>query len=292
MSKKKKITINDLSISVLDNEYISLTDLAKFRSERPADTISNWMRSLPTIRFLGLWEQINNEDFKVVGTDHFKGLRSIEEEYLEKGNAFVLYPAKWLQYTDAKGFAVKKGRYGGTWAHEEIALEFASWLSPELRLYVVQEFKRLKELEYRMLGDSYSIARELTKANNQIMKASIDLHKIPAALAGSKKGSLYHAHEQDLLNKIVYGKTAKEWKQANADKPVHTNMRDFATAIQLTVHNNLLALNSRLIKWMVEDEVRESILLLTAKDQFDILKDTKAVKRLEEQIQKQKKLRE
>ena len=290
MSKKKKININDLTISVLDNEYISLTDLAKFRSERPADTISNWMRSLPTIRFLALWEQLNNDDFKVVGTDHFKGYKYIEQEYLEKGNGFVLYPSKWIMTTNAKGFTVKKGRYGGTWAQEEIALEFASWLSPELRLYVVQEFKRLKQLEYRMLGDSYSIVRELTKANNQIMKASIDLHKIPAELAGSKKGSLYHAHEQDLLNKVIYGQTAKEWRQANADKPVKANIRDYATAIQLTVHNNLLALNSRLINWMVEDEVRESILLLTAKDQFAILKDTKAVKRLEEQIQKQKKL--
>ena len=118
------------------------------------------------------------------------------------------------------------------------------------------------------------------------------MHKIPAELAGSKKGSLYHAHEQDLINKIVYGRTAKEWRQANADKPMKANIRDFATAIELTVHNNLLALNARLIKWMVEDDVRESILLLTAKDQFDILKDTKAVKRLEQQIQKQKKLME
>ena len=292
MSKKQKISVNDLSISVLDNEYISLTDLAKFRSERPADTISNWMRALPTIKFLGLWEQLNNKDFKVVGDDHFKGFQEIEREYMEKGNSFVLYPAKWIFYTNANGFVVKKGRYGGTWAHEEVALEFASWLSPELRLYVVKEFKRLKQLEYRMIGDSFSIARELTRANNQLMKESIELHKIPPNLAGTKKGRLYHASEQDLINKIVYGRTASEWRKANPDKPVKANIRDFATAIQLTVQNNLLSLNSRLIKWMVEDDIRESILLHTAKDQFGILKDNKAVKRIEQQIEKQKKLLE
>jgi len=290
MSKKKKIVVNNLTISVLDNEYISLTDLARFRSERPADTISNWMRALPTIKFLGLWEQLNNADFKVVGDDHFKGYKEIEQEYLAKGNGFVLYPAKWTFYTNAKGFEVKKGRYGGTWAHEEIALEFASWLSPELRLYVVKEFKRLKELEYRMIGDSFSIARELTRANNQILKETIDLHKIPPNLAGTKKGRLYHASEQDLINKIVYGRTAAEWKRANSDKPIKANVRDFATAVQLTVQNNLLSLNSRLIKWMVEDDIRESILLHTAKDQFAILKDNKAVKRITEAIAKQKKL--
>ncbi|MEM1120011.1 MAG: KilA-N domain-containing protein [Bacteroidota bacterium] len=292
MSKKKQIKVNDLVISVLDNAYISLTDLAKFRSERPADTISNWMRSLPTIKFLGLWEQLNNADFKVVDTDHFKGYKAIEQEYLEKGNGFVLYPAKWIFYTNANGFQVKKGRYGGTWAHEEIALEFASWLSPELRLYVVKEFKRLKELEYRMIGDSFSIARELTRANNQILRETIELHKVPPNLAGTKKGRLYHASEQDLINKIVYGRTASEWRRANPDKPTKANIRDFATAIQLTVHNNLLSLNSRLIKWMVEDDIRESILLHTARDQFDILKEIKAVKRLDTLIEKQRKLLE
>lgn len=289
---KKKIKVNDLEISVLDNEYISLTDLARFRSERPADTISNWMRALPTIKFLGLWEQLNNNDFKVVGDDHFKGYAEIEQEYMNKGNGFVLYPAKWIFYTNACGFVVKKGRYGGTWANEEIALEFASWLSPELRLYVVKEFKRLKQLEYRMIGDSFSIARELTRANNQILKETIELHKIPPNLAGTKKGRLYHASEHDLINKIVYGRTAADWRRANPDKPVKANIRDFATAIELTIHNNLLGLNSRLIKWMVEDDIRESILLHTAKDQFAILKDNKAAKRLEALIEKQKKLQE
>lgn len=292
MAKKKQLKVNDLVISVLDNAYISLTDLAKFRSERPADTISNWMRNLPTIKFLGLWEQLNNSDFKVVDTDHFKGYQAIEQEYLEKGNGFVLYPAKWIFYTNANGFEVKKGRYGGTWAHEEIALEFASWLSPELRLYVVKEFKRLKELEYRMIGDSFSIARELTRANNQILQETIELHKIPPNLAGTKKGRLYHASEQDLINKMVYGRTAAEWRRANPDKPTKANIRDFASAVHLTVHNNLLSLNSRLIKWMVEDDIRESILLHTARDQFAILGENKAVKRLDALIDKQRKLLE
>ena len=292
MAKKKQIKVNDLVISVLDNEYISLTDLARFRSERPADTISSWMRGLSTIKFLGLWEQLNNPDFKVVGDDHFKGYAEIEREYMDKGNGFVLYPAKWIFYTDAKGFVVKKGRYGGTWAHEEIALEFASWLSPELRLYVVKEFKRLKELEYRMIGDSFSIARELTRANNKILKETIELHKIPPKLAGTKKGRFYHASEQDLINKIVYGRTAAEWRRANPDKPTKANIRDYATAIQLTIHNNLLSLNSRIIKWMVEDDIRESILTHTARDQFAILNDSKAVKRLDKLIEKQKKLLE
>lgn len=292
MAKKKKIAVNDLVISVLENDFISLTDLARYRSERPADTISNWMRGLPTIKYLGLWEQLNNTDFKVVGDDHFKGYQAIEREYMEKGNSFVLYPAKWAFYTNSKGFLIKKGRYGGTWAHEEIALEFASWLSPKLRLYVVKEFKRLKQLEYRMIGDSFSVARELTRANNEILSQTIEMHKVPPKLAGTKKGRLYHASEQDLINKIIYGRTAAEWRKANPDKPAQTNIRDFATAVELTVHNNLLSLNSRLIKWMVEDDIRESILLHTARDQFAILKENKAVKRIEQQIEKQKKLGE
>ena len=285
---KQKIEVNDLAISVLDNSYISLTDLARARSERPAITIQNWIQTRSTINFLRIWEQLHNTEFKIIGEGTYKGFEAVEREFLQ--NTFTMYPAKWISYTNAVGFQVKRGRYGGTWAHEDIALEFAAYISPEFKLYVLRAFKQLKEQEAKALGEPFAIVRELTKANDLILKEAIEEYSVPPQLARTKKGRLYHAKEEDLINEIVYGITAAEWKRRNPKKK--GNLRDQATAIQLVIHNNLLSMDARLLTWGVERELRENILLHMAENQFSILKDNKAVERLQKRMELQKKLLE
>jgi len=285
---KQKIEVKDLTISVLDNSYISLTDLAKARSERPAITIQNWIQTRSTINFLRIWEQLHNNDFKTLAEKDFNGFEAVEREFLQ--TTFTMYPSKWIAYTNAVGFQVKRGKYGGTWAHEDIALEFAAFISPEFKLYVLRAFKQLKEQEAKVLGEPFAIVRELTKANDQILKEAVEEFSVPPKLARSKKGRLYHAKEEDLINEIVYGETASTWKKRNPKKK--GNLRDHATTIQLIIHNNLLSMDSRLLAWGVERDLRVHILLHMAENQFSILKENKAVKRLQERIELQKKLLE
>ncbi len=159
----KKINVNGVIIrlsKVADEHYINITDLARKRSERPAKTIENWMHSRATLGFLKVWEQMNNPNFKVLQEQDFKGWEQVEREFIS--NSFSMYPSKWMGYTNAIGFKVKRGKGGGTWAHEDIALEFASWLSPEFKVYLITEFKRLKTEEQARLGDPFNIKRFLT----------------------------------------------------------------------------------------------------------------------------------
>ena len=214
MSKKKKniIEVKGTPITVFhskENDFISLTDIAKTKENdsRAADVIKNWIRTRSTIEFIGTWEQFYNPDFKVVKFDHFKmnaGLPS-----------FVLSPGNWVEKTNALGIFVKKGKYGGTFAHKDIALEFCSAINPTFKLFLIKEFQRLKEEEYKLLD--WSAKRELAKINYRIHTDAIKENLIPIHLS-KKQISFVYANEADVLNMALFGKTAKEWRAENPEK--------------------------------------------------------------------------
>lgn len=222
-----KITVKNIDINITgisDNDYVSLTDMAKIKNpEFPADVIKNWMRLRATIEFIGLWEQINNTDFNMVEFDQFKN---------ESGhNYFVMTPTKWAIRTNAIGFKTKSGKYGGgTFAHRDIALEFASWISPEVKLYIIKEFQRLKVQESEQI--EWNGKRLLTKLNYLIHTDAVKEHLVPIELLNEQKSYIY-ANETDLLNVALFGKTAREWRDENPDK--NGNIRDYANTIELAI---------------------------------------------------------
>jgi len=208
-----KISVQGKDISIIsDNQedYISLTDIAKYRNkDDPADIVKNWMRTKSTIELLGLWEKLNNHDFKPVEFDRFKN---------EAGtNYFVLSPQKWIETTNAIGIISKSGRYGGTYAHKDIAFEFASWISVEFKLYFIKEFQRLKEEENKTKSLEWNLQRTLSKINYRIHTEAIKEKLIPHKLT-KKQISFVYADEADMLNVALFGKTAQEWRNKNSDK--------------------------------------------------------------------------
>jgi len=243
MGKIIKETIHakglDIGIYTSDfqNEYISLTDIAKYKSDAPDDVIKNWMRNRDTIVFLGLWETMNNLDFKPVEFDGFKK---------EAGaNAFTMSPKKWIEATNAIGIVSKAGRYGGTFAHSDIAFEFASWVSPEFKLYIIKDYKRLKSEENSKLSLNWNLNREIAKLNYKVHTDSIKNNLIPPKLTAKQIACTY-ASEADLLNVVLFGKTAKQWREENPDKK--GNIRDEALLYQLLVLSNMESYNAILIK--------------------------------------------
>ena len=223
---KSKINANGTEISVIskgtEDDYISLTDIAKYKSDEPNDVIRNWIRNRDTIEFLGLWEQLNNPDFKPVEFDGFKN---------EAGkNSFVLSPQKWIESTNAIGITSKSGRYGGTFAHKDIAFEFASWVSPEFKLYIIKDYQRLKEDENSRLSLDWTVNRTLAKINYKIHTDAIKDNLIPEDVSAKHKGFTY-ASEADVLNVALFSKTAKEWREEN--QGLKGNIRDYATLQQL-----------------------------------------------------------
>lgn len=241
---KQKVSIhaNGKEISVLhfggENDYISLTDIAKFKNPDDAFiVINNWMRSKDTILFLGLWEQLNNPDFKPTEFDRFKN---------EAGaNAFTLSPQKWIASTHAVGIISKSGRYGGTYAHKDIAFEFASWISAEFKLYIIKDYQRLKGDENSRLSLSWNLSRELVKINYHIHTDAIKENLIPEDISKRLSGIIY-ANEADVLNMALFGKTAKKWREENPG--VKGNIRDVASYQKLIVLVNLESMNAELIK--------------------------------------------
>jgi len=236
MNKNKKIEVKGISITIFqanDDDYISLTDIAKSKDgdSRAADIIKNWIRNRGTIEFIGTWEQLHNPDFKVVVFDHFRmnaGLTS-----------FVLSPGRWVEATNAIGIVVKSGRYGGTYAHKDIAFEFCSAISPIFKLFLIKEFQRLKDEEQKQLG--WDIKRNLTKINYHIHTNAIKENLIPKHLT-KKQISFVYASEADILNMALFGKTAKQWRKEN---PGETgNIRDFANVSQLICLANLENINA------------------------------------------------
>ena len=234
-----KITVKNIEINITgisDEDYISLTDLAKLKNEEmPNDVIRHWLRRVDTLNYLHLWETLNNQNFKPAD---FGGFKSKPGE-----NAFIISPQKWIQLTNAIGMKVKSGRYdGGTYAYRDIALEFASWISVETRLFIIKEFQRLKIQETEQL--EWQGNRLLTKLNHLIHTDAIKEFLITVELSSEQKNFVY-ANEADLLNVALFGKTAKEWREANPDKI--GNIRDYANTIELAILSNLEYLNSMLI---------------------------------------------
>ena len=243
MAKLVKDTIhaNGINIEIyttdFENEFISLTDIARYRSDEPKDVIKNWMRSKDTIEFLGLWEQLHNSNFKGVEFDTFKNRAG--------SNAFTMSPSKWIENTGAIGMVSKPGRYGGTFAHSDIAFEFASWVSPEFKLYIIKDYKRLKNEENSKLSLKWNMNREVSKLNYKIHTDAIKDRLIPALLTQEQVAFTY-ASEADLLNTVLFGKTAKQWRE---DNPFEKgNIRDQATIHQLLVLANMESYNAILIK--------------------------------------------
>jgi hypothetical protein len=219
------------------NEFISLTDIARYKSDEPKDVIKNWMRNKDTIEFLGLWEQLNNEKFKGVEFDSFKSQAG--------SNAFTLSPQKWIASTNAIGIVSKSGRNGGTFAHSDIAFEFASWISAEFKLYIIKDYKRLKNDESSRLSLGWNLNREISKLNYRIHTDAIKENLIPSELT-QYQISITYASEADVLNVAMFGITAKQWRDKNPDK--NGNIRDYASLNQLLVLANMESYNAILIE--------------------------------------------
>ena len=247
---KRTILVDNTEIAVIDNnerDFISLTDMVK-ASGGADELITSWMRNRNTLEFMRLWEELNNPDFKPHGFEGFK-----EEFGL---NSFWMSPKKWIEATGAIGIFSKSGRYGGTFAHRDIAFEFGTWISPRLKLYLVTEYQRLKEDEStRLLGQQqWSLRRELSKLNYFIHTEAIRDYLIPTILRGKKIESSVYASEADLLNMAVFGMTAKEWQGINPN--LKGNMRDHATLEQLLILSNIENLNAELIRQKMPQEER------------------------------------
>ena len=266
MNKVVKGTIhaNGIDIGIytsdFENEYISLTDIARYKSDEPKDVVKNWLRSKDTIEFLGLWEKLHNPNFKGVEFDSFRNASG--------SNAFTLSPQKWIESTNAIGIVSKSGRYGGTYAHSDIAFEFASWISPEFKLYIIQDYKRLKTEETSKLSLNWNLNREISKLNYKIHTDAIKANLIPPELTPIQISYTY-ANEADLLNTVLFGKTAKQWRDENPE--AKGNIRDHATIYQLLVWANMESYNAVLINQGKSQAERMSLLHELAVQQLSTL---------------------
>lgn len=269
MSPTKKITVNNTEISVLiqsnENDYICLTDMVKSKDDnsRAADVIKNWIRSRSTIEFLGTWETIYNPDFKVVEFDHFKKEAGLP--------TFTMSVSNWVEKTNAIGIVSKSGRYGGTYAHKDIAFEFGAAISPAFKLYLIKEYQRLKEAESNPLIQQWDVKRILSKTNYQLHTDAIKENIIPRLSISKAKEYIVYASEADMLNLALFGYTAKDWEEANPELSKKLNMRDTASINQLVVLSNMESYNSEMIKNGIPRDVRFSVLHRMAKEQLQLL---------------------
>lgn len=264
--KNKEITVLDQAIHINKDDYFSLTDIARYKNqEEPRFVIQNWMRRIDTIQYLGLWEQLNNPKFNRVEFDTFRS---------EAGhNYFTMTPKKWIEGVNAIGIFSKAGKYNsGTYAHKDIALQFASWISPEINLYIIKEFQRLKAEEQKQLD--WSVKRELAKINYRIHTDAIkDSIIIPHEIS-KEQSTFVYASEADVLNVALFGMTAKEWRDKNPDKK--GNIRDYAEVAQLICLSNLENLNAYLIERGVSQSERLVELNRAAIRQMKILAEERA----------------
>ncbi len=245
MKAKLQVLEQDITTYARDGiEYICITDIARYKSaDRTGVIIGNWLRNRNTIEFLGIWEQLNNPDFKVIEFDDFKKQAGL--------NSFTLTPKQWIERTAAIGLLSKAGRYGGTFAQKDIAFEFASWISVEFKLYLIKEFQRLKEQEFQQLG--WDIRRNLAKVNYLIHTDAIRENLIPDQLSAQQIGFIY-ASEADLLNVALFGVTAREWREANP--ALKGNIRDHANVHQLVCLANLESMNAHFIEQGMSQSAR------------------------------------
>ena len=261
---KDTIHANGIDIGIytqdFENEFISLTDIARYKSDDPTAVIQNWMRNRDVIEFLGLWERLHNPDFKPLA---FEGFRK-----QAGANAFTMSPKKWIEATDAIGIVSKAGRYGGTYAHSDIAMSFATWISPKFQLYIMKDYRRLKVDENSRLSLNWNLNREISKLNYRIHTDAIKDNLIPPELTSAQISYTY-ANEADMLNVILFGKTAKQWKDENST--VKGNMRDVATLNQLLVLANLESYNAVLINQGKKQKERMELLRQLAVQQLQML---------------------
>ncbi|MBP6533977.1 MAG: KilA-N domain-containing protein [Arenimonas sp.] len=275
MSKAQKSTIDvkGTAVTVLSqasDDYISLTDIAKHKEpDRSDHVIQNWMRNRNTIEFLGVWERLNNTDFKPLEFEGFKNRAGL--------NSFVLTPRQWIDSTHASGLVSKSGRYGGTYAHKDIAFEFASWISVEFKLYLIKEFQRLKDDENRRLSLAWNLNRTLSKLNYRIHTDAVAAHLVPAAVTAAQAAITY-ASEADLLNVALFSHTAKQWRDANPE--LEGNMRDYASVEQLLVLANIEGMNAEFIHMGLAQGERLKRLNEIAIRQMQVLTPAQAIKRL------------
>ena len=275
MSKIRKSTIEvqGTAIAVINHAigaYISLTDIAKHKEPNRSDhVIQNWMRNRNTIEFLGVWERLNNADFKPLEFEGFRNRAGL--------NSFVLTPRQWIDATHAIGLVSKQGRYGGTYAHKDIAFEFASWISVEFKLYLIKEFQRLKEDENRRLSLAWDLNRTLSKLNYRIHTDAIKAHLIPAEVTPAQAAVTY-ANEADILNVALFGQTAKQWRDGNPN--LEGNMREYATIEQLLVLANIESMNAELIHMGLSQGKRLKRLNEIAIRQMQVLTTVPALKQI------------
>ncbi len=243
MAKEKKSTINvqGLAVSIItqqQDDYISITDIARHRDAERSDYIlQNWLRNRSTIEFIGLWEQLRNPHFNSIEFDGIKNMAG--------SNSFSLTPKRWIETTNAIGIVSKTGRYGGTYAHKDIAFEFASWISAEFKMYLIVEFQRLKEDENSRLSLEWNLNRTLSKLNYRIHTDAIKENMIPENITKKQEQFIY-ATEADVLNVAMFGMTAQQWRKANPGK--EGNVRDYSTIEQLLVLANLESMNAEFIR--------------------------------------------
>jgi KilA-N domain len=274
-SKTQIIKVKNISISLTtihDEDYICLTDIAKAKEgdSRAADIIKNWIRNRATLEFLGTWEEMYNPDFKVVEFDHFKMQAGLP--------SFVLSPGQWIKKTRAAGMYVRSGRYGGTYAHKDIAFEFCSAINPVFKLYLIKEFQRLKSNETRRQQLEWDVSRTLAKVNYLVHTNPVKEHLIPDDLSKSKQRFVY-ADEADLLNFALFNKTASSWRKEYPDEK--GNIRDAASIEQLVVLSNLESFNSEFIKEGLDADARLKRLNQIAIRQMKIMLENKSLKKLE-----------
>jgi hypothetical protein len=274
MKKEKAITINNQEILILsrkNEDFISLTDIARYKNKEATGlVISHWLSTRYTIEFMGLWERINNPGFNVT---EFSNIRN------ESGsNGFVLSSKQWIEKTNAVGIISKAGRYhSGTYAHKDIAFEFASWISPEIKFYLIREFQRLKQEENERLNLEWNLQRTLSKINYRIHTDAIKEKIIPDPVTRAQANVIY-ASEADLLNVALFGKTAKEWRDSNPEKD--GNIRDHAELEQLVVLSNLESINALLVHQGIKQPERLMRLNETAITQMKSLVANKNIKLL------------
>lgn len=279
-----KMTVLDQTIylySLSDDDYISLTDIARHKNEkRSDDLVRSWLRNRNTIEFLGIWETLNNVNFNSV---EFDGIR------IQAGlNSFALTPKQWVNSTGAIGLSSKAGRYGGTYAHKDIAFEFASWINPVFKLYLIKEFQRLKEIESNEHNIEWNVRRIVSKANAQLHMDAVKHHIIPKSSLPIERQGIEYANESDLLNIAVFGCTAKQWRKENPELHLSKlNMRDVASINELTVLSNLESANSMLIKQNMSKTDRLLYLTQTAEDQISVMNrhhPIRAIKKYNEEV--------
>jgi len=281
MSKKTSlITVQNITVTIMNfdrSDYISLTDMAKAKSDstRAADVIKNWLRTRSTLEFLGTWEIMYNPNFKVVEFDHFRSRAGL--------HTFTLSAREWIKKTNAAGMYVQAGRYGGTYAHKDIAFEFGSAISPIFKLYLLKEYQRLKDEENNRLKLEWSAKRFLSKNNYLIHTDAVKNYVIPQGSYTKNTKWLAYADEADLLNVALFNCTAKAWRDANPNLAINSNIRDYASIAELTVLSNLETHNAELIKSGMSKKERFETLCDIAEYQLQVLSEADRIKELPEE---------